>query len=104
VVYEAHHAARLAAGAGCAASRRNWITEYLRAGISSLPETETAYKISESRIAPQWIELRADQHDCLESSLVGFFEPVHRLVIVPETHIDQGNVGIDGSVLVLELR
>ena len=74
------------------------------AGISSLPEAETSHKIYESRIAPQWIELRTDQHDWLKSSLVGLLEPVHRLVISPKTHIDQGNVGIEGSVLVLELR
>ena len=74
------------------------------AGISSLPEAETAHKISESRIAPQWIELRTHEDDCLEPRLIGFFEPVHCLVIFPKSHIDQGNVGIDGSVLRLEVR
>jgi len=76
----------------------------LKRGRSSLAEAETSHKIYESRIAPQWIKLRTDQHDWLKASLVGLLEPVHCLVISAETHIDQGNVGIEGSVVVLQLR
>src|SRR5580765_3398247 len=71
---------------------------------SLLAEAETSHEIYESRIAPKWIKLRADQHDWLKASLVGLLEPVHCLVMSPETHIDQRNVGIEGSVVVLQLR
>jgi hypothetical protein len=48
-------------------------------------------KVFEPRIRAQWIEARPQQDAWVKSLFVGFFEPIHRLVTVPERRINRGN-------------
>ena len=64
-------------------------------------EADTAPEIFESSVGPQRIEGRAQQDGRFESRFIGLVQPDHRLVLIAESHIDQGDIGADRRVLII---
>jgi hypothetical protein len=52
-------------------------------------------------VRPQRIESRAQQDGRFEARFIGPVQPDYRLVLIAESHIDQGDIGADGRILII---
>src|ERR1700685_4607251 len=68
---------------------------------SSSREANSMQKLLESSVGPQRIEGRAQQDGRLESGFITLVQPAHGLVRIAESNIDQGDIGIEGGILIL---
>jgi len=55
----------------------------------------------ESSVGPQWIEGRAQQDGRLESGFITLVQPAYGLVLIAESDIRQGDIGIEGGILIM---
>jgi hypothetical protein len=61
--------------------------------LNSSREPDTTPEILESSVGPQRIEGRTQQDGWVESRFIGLVQPDHRLVLIAEPHIHQGDIG-----------
>jgi hypothetical protein len=80
---------------------RRFVASPGNVGLSSSREPDAAQKILKPRVGPERIKGRSQQDGWIESRLIGLVQPDHRLVVVAESHIDQGNIRIRWGVLAL---
>jgi hypothetical protein len=59
-----------------------------------LREADTAQEILKPSVGPERIESRPHEDGRVEARLIGLVEPDHRLVLITEPYIDQGNTGV----------
>src|ERR1700688_2913331 len=69
--------------------------------LNSSREADTAQQILESSVGPQGIKSRAQQDGWVESRLIGFVQPVHRMVRIAKPHIDQRQIGIGRGIFIM---
>src|ERR1700739_1832114 len=55
-------------------------------------EADTAYQVFEARVRAERIEAWPQQDARVKSLPVAFFQPIHRLILIPESCIDHGNL------------
>src|SRR5438105_2499317 len=72
----------------------------LRNVLTSPREPDTTPEILESSVGPQRVEGWTQQDGWVESRLISLVQPGHRLVLIAEPHIDQGNVRVRSRALV----
>jgi hypothetical protein len=63
-------------------------------------KADTVQKLLESSVGPQRIEGRAQQDGCLESTFITLVQPANRLILIAEADIDQGDIGVEGGILI----
>ena len=64
-------------------------------------KADARQQLLEPRIRPHGIPCRAQQDGRVEAGLVGLGQPGHRLVVIPEAHVDEGDAGVGGGVALL---
>src|SRR5262249_47134342 len=60
--------------------------------LDSTRETNTAHKNLKARVRAERIEARPQQDAWIKALFVGFFEPIHRLIVIAESGIHHGNL------------
>jgi hypothetical protein len=58
----------------------------------SVTETDAPRKLLEPRFGAEGIEARSQEDARIESFLIAFFEPNHRLILIAESCVDHGNL------------
>src|SRR6266496_2531967 len=70
-------------------------------GLNSSGEPDAAQKILKPSIGPERIEGGPQEDGGVESRLIGLVQPDHRLIVVAESHIDQGNIRVRSGAVAL---
>src|SRR6266536_3155703 len=70
-------------------------------GLNSSGESNAAQEILKPSIRPERIEGWPQEDGGVESRLIGLVQPDHRLVVVAESHIDQGNIRVRSGAVAL---
>src|SRR5260370_13063219 len=68
-------------------------------GLNSSGEPDAVHEILKPSVGSERIEGRPQQDGGLESRLIGHVQPDHRLVVVAESHVDQGNIRAPSEAL-----
>src|SRR5207247_429612 len=71
-------------------------------GLNSSREPDAVQEILKPSVGSERIEGRPQQDGGIESRLIGLVQPDHRLVVVAEAHVDQGNIRIRSGALALQ--
>ena len=65
-----------------------------------LREADASQEILKPSVGSERIEGRPQEDGGVEARLIGLVQPDHRLVLIAEPYIDQGNIGVGRRVLI----
>jgi hypothetical protein len=64
-------------------------------------EADSAQECVETGVGPQGIPRRAQQDGGIETGFIGLIQPDHRLVMLSEPDIDQGDIGVRRGIAIM---
>jgi hypothetical protein len=84
-----------------ASSRRTGRRSADQIGPGGLREADTAQEILKPSVGSKRIEGRPQEDRRFEARFIGLVQRDHRLALIAETHINQGDIGIGRRVLIM---